>query len=421
MKKTIGVLVFTKIGTKTSLMTSEFEFWNTFKKFNPDIDFVFIPVSEFTRKSIMKNRHLLNFPVSILQVSGELDLHKIDGLSGVFTYLTRNTFFGGKLDEPCVTNYRICAYATTHLKIPLFVRTPDSEYPYYDYRRMVIERIESNIPSTPQFIERNRKSIERIGPDYIDYSRTYFVANGNVKLYDWVVDVAYHDVPERFRLPESEVIKKNSIYVSDGILFNVPIYTKRYSHFETKTKINRFLFIGFLQGSVSKRRLIVLNKMFSNKIQEIPMDIIGPGASDLTINRSDIQLMDKSIFGDTYFEMLNQYLAYIFIGKGNSINKYINKTIWDCFSAKCPIVVYSPCDQNRLLFKNDEFYFETEEELRKIYENLQNESIRNRWIEEQRQELQRILDEVMDPMFSFHDYCQDTKVIKPDMKLEPLF
>jgi hypothetical protein len=161
--------------------------------------------------------------------------------------------------------------------------------------------------------------------------------------------------------------------------------------------------------------------MFSNKIQEIPMDIIGPGASDLTINRSDIQLMDKSIFGDTYFEMLNQYLAYIFIGKGNSINKYINKTIWDCFSAKCPIVVYSPCDQNRLLFKNDEFYFETEEELRKIYENLQNESIRNRWIEEQRQELQRILDEVMDPMFSFHDYCQDTKVIKPDMKLEPLF
>jgi hypothetical protein len=424
MNKTIGVIIFTKIGTKTSLLTGEFEFWNTFKKFNPDINFVFIAISNFTKKSILNNRHLLNFPVSIIQVNGPEDLHKLNGLSGCFSYLTRNTFFGGGLDRACVMNYRISAYCTNELKIPLFIRTPDSEYPYQDYRQMVISRINSHIPSTPKFIETNKDDIELIGDKFIDYDKTYFIANGNAKLYDWVVDVTYNDLPEHLRIVKPEQAKRNSIYVSDEILFNVPIYSKKYEHFTTEIKTKKFLFVGFLQGSVAKNRVKVLNRMFASSSEEIPIDIIGPGAKDLTINRPDITLVNKSVFGDVYFEMLNQYLAYIFIGKGNPVNKYINKTIWDCYSAKCPIIVYSPCDQNGLIFKNKEFYFETESELRVIYEKLLNPEIRNRWIEEQKAELRHVLDEVMDPMFSFDDYCKEVKTegTKTDLKLaSPLF
>lgn len=424
MNKTIGVIIFTKIGTKTSLLTGEFEFWNTFKKFNPDIDFVFIAISDFTRKSILNNRHLLNFPVSIIQVNNPEELHKLDHLSGVFSYLTRNTFFGGGLDKACVINYRISAYCTNHLKIPLFIRTPDSEYPYQDYKKMVENRVNSQIPSTPKFIENNQKEIDLIGDEFIDYEKTYFIANGNAKLYDWVVDVTHNDIPEHLHIVTPEQAKKNSIYVSDEFLFNVPIYSAKYAHFNTEVKNNRLLFIGFIQGSVAKNRIKVLNRMFAKPSEDIPMDIIGPGAKDLTINRPDINLINKSVFGDVYFEMLNQYLAYIFIGKGNPVNKYINKTIWDCYSAKCPIIVYSPCDQNGLIFKNKEFYFETESELRAIYDKLQDPSIRNRWISEQRAELRNVLDNVMDPMFSFHDYCPDKPAIntKADLKLpSPLF
>jgi hypothetical protein len=179
-----------------------------------------------------------------------------------------------------------------------------------------------------------------------------------------------------------------------------------------------------MQGSVAKNRVKVLNKMFSKPSENLPTDIIGPGAKDLEINRSDVNLINKSVFGDTYFEMLNQYLAYIFIGKGNPINKYINKTIWDCYSAKCPIAVYSPCDQNGLIFKNKEYYFETEKELREIYEKLRDPAVRNRWIEEQRTELRYILDNMMDPMFSFSDYCEEKEFssTKSDIKTtEPLF
>jgi hypothetical protein len=425
MKRTIGVIIFTKIGTKTSLLTGEFEFWNTFKKFNPDTDFVFIAISNFTRKSILNNRHLLNFPVSIIQVNNENELHKLKGLSGVFSYLTRNTFFGGSLDKACVMNYRISSYCTNDLKIPLFIRTPDSEYPYYDYKRMVDVRINSKTPSTPSFILNNQKEIDAIiRNQYIDYDKTYFIANGNSRLYDWVVDVTHNDIPEAMRIVTTDQARKNSIYVSDEFLFNVPIYSKKYEHFDTQVKNNRFLFIGFMQGSVAKNRVKVLNKMFSALSEDLPTDIIGPGAKDLSINRSDVNLINKSVFGDSYFEILNQYLAYIFIGKGNSINKYINKTIWDCYSAKCPIIVYSPCDQNGLIFKNKEFYFETEKELREIYEKLQDPLVRNRWIEDQRVELRYVLDNMMDPMFSFDDYCElkDSDFTKSDIKVsEPLF
>jgi hypothetical protein len=77
-----------------------------------------------------------------------------------------------------------------------------------------------------------------------------------------------------------------------------------------------------------------------------------------------------------------------------------------------------------LIFKNKEFYFETEAELRIIYEKLLNPDIRNRWIEEQKAELRYVLDEVMDPMFSFDDYCKEAKneETKTDLKLaSPLF
>jgi hypothetical protein len=77
-----------------------------------------------------------------------------------------------------------------------------------------------------------------------------------------------------------------------------------------------------------------------------------------------------------------------------------------------------------LIFKNKEYYFETEKELREIYEKLRDPAVRNRWIEEQRTELRYILDNMMDPMFSFSDYCEEKEFssTKSDIKTtEPLF
>ena len=60
----IGVVIYTKIGTNTSILMDEFRFFNNFHAANPDCEFVFIAISEFTKKSILNNRSELNLSSS---------------------------------------------------------------------------------------------------------------------------------------------------------------------------------------------------------------------------------------------------------------------------------------------------------------------------------------------------------------------
>jgi hypothetical protein len=417
----IGVIIYTKVGTNTSILLDEFRFFNNFKRANPDCEFVFIAVSEFTKKSILNNRGHLDFPLSMTVVKDRNDLSKLKGMSGMFTYMTRNTFFGGTIDKACAMNYAICAYATKDLDIPLFVRTPDSEYPYMDYKRMLDVRLESNIPSNPRFIAANAHVIPRM-PDYINYDRVYFIANGSRAICDWVVDIAHYDIKEQFRMLTPEQISERTLFVSDADLFNVWEHYEKYNYLTKRSEKDSLIFIGYLQGSVAKNRLKALPKVFSENKHHIPTDIIGPGANDLEINRSDVTLQDRGIYGKDFFETMNKYLAYIFVGKGNAINKYINKTVYDCISARCPVIVYSGCDTTGVIFDNKEFYFSNEDELYAIYEKLKDPEIRERWIDEQYEEIKHKLNTLMDPMIKFSDYCEYVpEETKTEFTLKPLF
>jgi hypothetical protein len=335
--------------------------------------------------------------------------------------MTRNTFFGGTIDKACIKNYRISAHCTNELKIPLFVRTPDSEYPYIDYKRMMDDRLSHITPSTEKFVKSNQKEIDAMGNQYINYDLTYFVANGSRQICDWVPDIAHHDINEGLRMSTPERISKNTLYVSDAILFNVWNHYEKHSSLEKKATIDRLIFAGYLQGSVAKNRLKALPKIFRENTHTIPTDIYGPGADDLMIDREDVKLYDQGVYGDEFFKLLNSHLAYIFVGKGNPTNKYINKTVYDCLSARCPVIVYSECDTTQILFSDRKFYFSNESELFEIYENLKNPSIREQWIDEQFKEIKRKLDTLMDPMFSFNDYCKPSNDSIISIKFNPLF
>lgn len=417
----IGVIIYTKVGTKTSILLGEFEFWNDFQRMNPDCDFFFISISKNTTKSILDHQHLLNFPIKIIKVYEYSEVHKLDGLSGVFSYMTRNTFFGGMMNPSCVFNYIISAYCSNILNIPLFIRTPDSEYPYLDYKKMADVRIEKNTPSTPKFLVDNKKFLDAMTVD-INYDNVYFVANGSRHMYDWVKDIVYHDIPEAMRVMEPDQISSRTLYVSDDVLFNLHINRERYANLTTDVKTEKIIFIGFLGGSVAKNRLVALTKMLKNKTEEIPMDIIGPGAEDLneTIKRDDVSIIDRAVFGDEFFKLLNSYLGYVFIGKGNAINKYVNKTIYDCISAKCPIIVYSECDTNQAIFKSNEYYFSNETELKEIIEKLKDTNIRNRWIAEQKADIEEKLTH-NEPIFRFSQFCKPTGKVVNNIRIEPLF
>jgi hypothetical protein len=175
MKRKIGVIIYTKIGTNTSILTDEFRFFNEFAIKNPDCEFVFVSVSKFTRNSLLKNRDLLDFPMTILNINSVDDLPKLKGLSGIFSYMLRNTFFGGTVDKACALAYRILAYSTNDLNLPLFIRTPDSEYPYYDYLQMLNVRLKPKkvTDSLQKFIDKNKREISVIGSQLINYDNVY--------------------------------------------------------------------------------------------------------------------------------------------------------------------------------------------------------------------------------------------------------
>lgn len=399
----------------------EFRFFNNFKTHNPDCEFVFIAVSDFTKKSILKNKSELNFPVSIITVKETEDLHKLDGLSGVFSYMTRNTFFGGAVDRSCSINYMISSYCTNDLKIPLFIRTPDSEYPYMDYKKLADNRVNGNGDSAKKFAEGNRAMLDLM-PKYIDYDQVYFIANGSPVICDWVVDVAHNDLKPDMQMMNPEAISERTLYVSDADLFNVHSHYQKYNHLPKDATVDKLIFIGYLQGSVAKGRTKVLPKLFKNKTKEIPMNIIGPGASELKIDREDIELHDKGIYGDEFFETMNSHLAYIFIGKGNSVNKYINKTIYDCISARCPILVYSECDTTGIIFDDKDFYFSNEDELYEKIQLLRNPDTRRLWIDAQYTMITNKLNTLFLPMFKFSDYCQPKEIkSQGELKMKPLF
>jgi hypothetical protein len=249
----------------------------------------------------------------------------------------------------------------------------------------------------------------------------YYIANGSRQICDWVVDIAHNDIAEQYRMSNPQQISEKTLYVPDDILFNVWHHYQNYSYLEKKSTIDKFIFIGYLQGSVAKNRLIALPKIFKENKHTIPTVIIGPGANDLSIDRSDVELLDEKIYGKAFFETLNSHLAYIFVGKGNSTNKYINKTVYDCISARCPVIVYSKCDVTGKIFDNKEYYFSNEDELLEIYQKLKNPETRERWIDQQYEEIKWKLENLTDPLFSFSDYCEPKVEEVSAIRIEPLF
>ena len=204
-KYTIGVILYSSPGTKTSILLSEFLFFNKLAEMNPDTKFVFIPVTKTIEAKTKKFLPLLEKHV-------DWDLLRIDhpfsftllksGFSGFFTYMLRNNFFGGAIDPRCKMAYMICSHVTNVLKLPLFIRTPDSEYNYQDYRQMIKTRLTST-SSGKKFEETNRSQYPAIvSKERIDYSKVFWIANGSDKIYDWAPDVLYNNVSDDLKLDE---------------------------------------------------------------------------------------------------------------------------------------------------------------------------------------------------------------------------
>ena len=409
-KYTIGVILYSSPGTKTSILLSEFLFFNKLAKINPDVKFVFIPVTKMIENNTIKHAKLLDNHVDyeILRIDKPTKFYKLDeNFSGFFTYMLRNNFFGGAIDPRCKMAYCISSYVTNELKKPLYIRTPDSEYKYQDYRHMVELRL-NNSKSGENFKELNKDQYKMIlAWPRIDYSKVRWIANGSDKIYDWAPDVLYNEVSDDLKSEDIKDSLDRVLYVSDDVLFGYHEYKEKYDYEVNQNHEGKICFAGFLKGSVAEKRPKVLRQIFGKNKTKMPVRIFGPGSTEIkTLDLPNIERIEDSFQGKDFYDFLNRQMAMIHFGKGKDNYSYIAKSIYDCAIANVPSLIYLPCDQNKIIFGDHRFYFSDEQELYSLYNQLLNLDVRESFIRDQREWIENTLSNKMYPNFSFSDHCE---------------
>ena len=400
MKINVGILIFSD-PTRRGTINSEIKFLNSLYEYNnEDCDFYIITVnSNFTKRIIENNKTIYNFKHNIIEVFSETDLYKINNISCMITYPSHSSFYGGVLNDNNILMYKIISYLNNELNRKTFIRVNDSELKIRDYRNICKLRLEHNINNKENnetvFIKcKNNliKANDLISIKPWNYSKIFWIANGSKENYDWVSETLYDRETKMCRVDSKEQINKNTIYLSDDLLFLV---RKNYERFNEKyiDSLNhekKLCYIGFFD-TVNKKRAKAFETLFNNNTFKIPIKIFGKGTEIIETlkDKQNIEIIEGFIEGDSekYFDFLNKHLAYVFIGKGNNKSRYIGKTLYDSVVAKTPVIVYKKCDTEMICFKNKEYYFENEEQLKIIYDKLLDVNIRNNWIKQQREEI----------------------------------
>ena len=244
----------------------------------------------------------------------------------------------------------------------------------------------------------------------INYDNVYWIANCSDKICDWAPNVIYHNVPKAMRVEEIEESLDRVLYVSDDILFGYHENLERLNLSCNENFDKLICFAGYLKGSVAEKRPKRLKEIFGKNKHKIPTRIFGPGSKDIPSlqNKDNIELIEDSFQGDEYYQFLNKQMAVIHFGKGKDNYSYIAKSIYDCAVAGVPSLIYSPCDKNRIIFDDDDFYFENETDLAALYIKLSSQKNREYYLHKQREWIETTLSNKMNPHFKFADYCEST-------------
>lgn len=420
MKIRVGILIFGD-PTRGGAINSEVKFLQNLYEINKeDCEFVILTVNPTITKRVIRRSEIYNFPYKLVTVFEEKDFGVLDTLSCLVTYHGHSNFFGGYLNDNVIKMYKIVSKCTNELKIPVFVRINDSEIKIRDYRLMCEIRLNREPDSVFMANPVNvKKAHDLVSWKKWDYTRVYWFANGSKEVCDWVVETIYDRENEKYRCHSNrQIFIDNAIYVSDDIFFSIRKNYEKFSYLKFKPYTdNRICYIGFFD-TVNTRRAIAFKNIYKKNLYKVPMKIFGKGTEILKkiANLPNLDIEEGFIRGDSdeYFEWLHKHLAYIFVGKGQSESHYIGKTVYDAVVARTPVIVYEPCDEKHIVFDNSEFYFRNEYELKQIYDKLQDKEIRNRWIEEQANE---IFSKLPKSSFRFSSFCNPTLVDLPKEKI----
>ena len=398
--------------TRGGTIASEVKFLKHLYETNSqDCEFYILPVNPSVTKRIMKERELhYDFPHRVVPMMNPDDMNLLGKFHALVTWVGHTNFYGGLLNENIVRLYKLISNFTNKLHRPVFIRVNDSEGRVRDYRYMASIRLQGKAESSFNATEDNRKSAVNLVENYQewDYSKCYWFANGAKEIYDWLPETMWDREDEDMRRSTREQIEANTVYLSDDIFFMVRHNYQRFAHLSRIQRSDALCYIGFFDTFNTKRAKAFENIWKPNK-HKVPLKIFGKGTENIKKitgeNFSHVDIEEGWVRGDSpeFFDFLNKHIGYVFVGKGNPINRYINKTIYDAVVARTPIITYRPCDTNHVCMTSDELYFENEDQLNAIYQKLLIPEERERILKEQAED---IFNRLPIPSFKFNTMCR---------------
>lgn len=419
--------------TRGGTINSEIKFLNNIYNNLSSHNFFLLSVnSSITKKISTKYSSIFNFPYKIIEVYNESSHDILNSFSCLITYPNHSNLFGGILNDNMIKMYKIVSKCTNELNIPVFIRLNDSELTVRDYRKIVKLRLDNDKKTSAFYSneENVKKSKKLVEVKEWNYNKIFWLANGSKTHYEWVVETLYDKEKEINRVSNNrQNILDNTIYLSDDIFFSVKFnYLNNKQLDNSIYKENKLFYIGFFD-TINVKRKIVFERIFKENKKNIPLKIFGKGTEILTKlkDKPNIEIEEGFIQGDNenYFNFLNNYLAYIFVGKGNFNAKYIGKTVYDCIVARIPVLIYRDCDKDKRIFNNGQYYFSNESELYDIYIKLQDKDTRNLWIKDQKEQIFNKLDDFNLDLIKFCNEKSDNiiKIYKSvtNTSTKPLF
>ena len=384
----IGILIFGD-PTRSGAFPTEIKFLQDIAQRDTTNHYTVLAVNKILLKKLTGNPLFNFFEKKLIDVENLDSLNDYNAL--ILPQPQHSNFFGGIINNNQQKSYRIVSYFTNVLNRKVLIRLNDSELKVRDYKQMTQHRL--NCADVKFLTHPNNAQLLLLilSTTQWNYNNVYWLANGNPDLYDWVAETLYDGIDERYRVSNRETFANNSIYVSDDLFFRYNINLEKYSN-DTLSNLynNDFCYIGFFD-SVNMSRATTINNLF-NENSNVPVHIVGIG-TQIIKPYNNLIIEERQIPGDTqqYFDFLNTHLAYIFIAKGKDQAKYIGKTVYDSLVAGTPVVVYKKTDPHNIVFANNDYYFNNEQELQEIQTQLLNPQTRKLWVEQQRLELSQRL------------------------------
>lgn len=343
--------------TMDGMLFNELRCYNTIFN-NPNIEKIYIFDFRGKYSNMCKD---FDFEYTRVLVNSMEDIEKFKKVDVLFTWDWYQDFFAGTISPKSALIYQMMSKVTNDFNQKVYFRICDSKHYMKDYKRMIQDRASDN-ESGRKFVARNGENFNTLDTvPTLNYDNVYFLCNGSRKVSDW----SWVTLTKSMPFLEKDYVQQHTVYLSDDILFRYEeCYEEHRDLIGSTPKIDMLYHVGNLNNGKSKN---IKSVMKTSEVRLFLRTVKRSANASLRDIKS-IDLIEEPLFRGGMYKELNQYMAYLFVGKGDVTSYYFNKTLYDASIGRTVFLIYGKIDADNIYHELSEYVFNDAKELKEKFE-----------------------------------------------------